>query len=171
MRPTLMKLARGFLLAFLLVSAPSSFAVDTKSLEGRVVAIADGDTLTILTAGVTIKIRLLDIDAPESQQPFGTKSRQSLAELCFQRTAVIHEQGRDRYGRTLGHVNCAGVNANAEQVRRGMAWVFERYAPRNSPLYDLQKRAQAEHLGVWSDPAPIPPWEWRRQRRKHTSRR
>lgn len=71
----------------------------------------------------------------------------------------------DRYGRTLGRVNCPGYpDAGAKQVRRGMAWVYEQYAPKESPLYDLQAQAQREHRGLWADPQPVPPWEWRRAR-------
>jgi endonuclease YncB( thermonuclease family) len=66
-------------------------------------------------------VRLVDIDAPEKKQPFGTRSRQSLSEICGGKDAQVGDRGKDRFGRTLGQVNCAGVDANAEQVRRGMA--------------------------------------------------
>jgi endonuclease YncB( thermonuclease family) len=130
-------------------------------LVGRVVSIADGDTLTLLVSRQQIKVRLLYIDAPERKQPFGTRSRQSLAGLCAGKIARIAEQGRDRYGRTLGIVNCAGVDTNAEQVRRGMAWVYERYAPKDSPLYVMQEQARAARRGLWQDARPMSPWEWR----------
>ena len=131
-------------------------------LVGKVVSVHDGDTLTVLISQEQIKVRLLDIDAPERKQAFGTRSRQSLAELCAGRDARIGEQGKDRYGRTLGRVNCAGLDANGEQVRCGMAWVFERYAPKDSPLYAVQAEARAANRGLWQAAKPVPPWEWRR---------
>ena len=147
-------------------------AVSAAEFVGRVVAIADGDTLTVLASREQIKVRLSDIDAPERKQPFGARSRQSLAELCGTREATVLEGGKDRYGRTLGRVICGGVDANTEQVRRGMAWVYERYAPKDSPLYAMQARARAEQRGLWADPRPVPPWEWRAdERARRTNQR
>ena len=128
--------------------------------EGRVVGIADGDTLTVLHEREQTKVRLAEIDAPEKAQPFGQRSRQSLAELCSQQPVRVADKGRDRYGRTIGRVWCAGVDANAEQVRRGMAWVYDRYAA-DQALYALQAEARAAHRGLWVDAHPVPPWEWR----------
>ena len=128
---------------------------------GRVVSVHDGDTLTVLVSRNQIKVRLTDIDAPERKQPFGQRSRQSLAELCHGKDARIDEQGKDRYGRSPGRVSCAGVDANAEQVRRGLAWVYVKYAPKGSPLYAVQAEAQNARRGLWRDPNPVPPWEWR----------
>jgi endonuclease YncB( thermonuclease family) len=118
----------------------------------------------VLVSRQQIKVRLSDIDAPERKQPFGTRSRQSLADLCAGKDARIAEQGKDPYGRTLGRVSCAGVDANAEQVRRGMAWVYVRYAPKDSPLYQLERAARLDRRGLWRDDAPVPPWQWRNKR-------
>lgn len=128
---------------------------------GRVVKVSDGDTLTVLAERKEVKVRLDSIDAPELKQPFGRRAQQSLAELCAARTARVVEKGHDRYGRTVGWIACDGVDVNSEQVRRGMAWVFERYAPRNSPLYGLQGEARSSRRGLWADPQPTAPWEWR----------
>jgi endonuclease YncB( thermonuclease family) len=133
-------------------------------LSGRVVNVHDGDTLTVLVSRKQIKVRLTEIDAPERKQPFGTRSRQSLAELCGGKEARIAERGKDRYGRTLGHANCSGVDANAEQVRRGMAWVYDRYVT-DRGLYQLQEEARAARRGLWHDQNPVPPWEWRAARK------
>jgi endonuclease YncB( thermonuclease family) len=148
---------RAFLI-FAILAAPASGA----ELVGRVVAIADGDTLTILVSRQQIRVRLTDIDAPERRQPFGTRSRQSLSEICAGKDARVESRGADRYGRTLGRVTCAGVDANDEQVRRGMAWVYVKYAPKDSLLYALQAEARAAMHGLWQDARPVPPWEWRR---------
>lgn len=131
-------------------------------LLGLVVAISDGDTLTILDDQKhQVKIRLAEIDAPEKKQPFGTRSRQSLGELCHEKRAEVSVTDRDRYGRTVGRVSCAGIDANAEQIRRGMAWVYDQYA-RDPTLYTLQKEAQDRRRGLWADAHPVRPSDWRR---------
>jgi endonuclease YncB( thermonuclease family) len=129
-----------------------------------VVSIADGDTLTILVDRTQIKIRLTEIDAPERKQPFGTRSRQSLADLCANKDERVVEQGKDRYKRTLGRVFCEGVDTSAEQIRRGMAWVFDRYVIDRS-LYAVQDEARAAKRGLWADPNPVPLWEVRPKRK------
>lgn len=131
-------------------------------LLGVVVSIADGDTLTVLDeTHRQTKVRLAEIDAPERGQPYGTQSKQSLSEVCFKQPVRVQVVSVDRYGRTVGRVHCAGTDANAEQLRRGMAWVYDRYAKDRS-LYRLQDEARASGLGLWGGPAPTPPWEWRR---------
>ena len=77
----------------------------------------------------------------------------------------MFSRGKDRYRRTLGWVVCNNVEANGEQVRRGMAWVYVQYAPAGSPLYDLQAQARAARRGLWADSHPVPPWEWRHRKR------
>ena len=153
---------RAGLAAFAVILAATT--AHAGELRGRVVAVADGDTLTILDASrQQHRIRLAEIDAPEKRQPFGQRSKQSLSDLCYGRDAAIEDGRRDRYGRTIGRVSCAGIDANAEQVRRGMAWVFDRYATDRS-LYAIQDEARAARRGLWSDPAPVPPWEYRAKR-------
>jgi endonuclease YncB( thermonuclease family) len=134
-------------------------------LSGIVTEVRDGDSLTLVNWQATYKIRLADIDAPEWGQERGKDSRASLFHLCGLRKATAETQGEDRYGRTIATVTCAGVNANTEQVRRGWAWVYERYAPKNSPLYGAQAEARAARRGLWGDSEPVPPWEWRRMKR------
>lgn len=130
--------------------------------EGLVVSVHDGDTLTVLVGKQQIKVRLVEIDAPELRQPFGNRSEQSLAELCFQVTAKVELIAKDRYGRSVGKVECAGMDAGAHQVALGMAWVYDRYSKPGSPLYRLQDGAKAARRGLWVDNDPVPPWEWRR---------
>lgn len=130
-------------------------------LSGRVVGVQDGDTLTLLHAHTQVRIRLAEIDAPEKGQSFGQHSKQSLSDLCYGKEAQVAVSAQDGYGRSIGRVWCAGTDANAEQVRRGMAWVFDRYAT-DKTLYTLQDEARQARKGLWSDPAPVRPWEWRR---------
>ena len=116
-------LATNAVLAILLLIALTSNA---HAFTGKVVNVADGDTITVLRERTQVKVRLLEIDAPEKAQAFGAKSKESLSEMCFGKTAELTDKGKDRYGRTLARVTCDGVDANAEQVRRGMAWVYRR---------------------------------------------
>jgi endonuclease YncB( thermonuclease family) len=133
--------------------------------SGRVVKVSDGDKLTVLVAKRQIRVRLDGIDAPEIGQAFGKRSRQSLSSICAGKTADVVERGKDRDGRTIGRVTCAGMQANNEQVRQGQAWVLTRYEPFGSPLYELETYARLRQLGLWADPSPIAPWEWRASRK------
>lgn len=135
-------------------------------LSGKVVAISDGDTLTVLDQNRRQhKIRLAEIDAPELKQPFGTQSRRALGQVCFRQSALVRVSGVDRYGREIGRVRCDGVDANAQQVRTGMAWVYDRYVT-DRELYRLQEEARGRKAGLWSDLHAIPPWEWRARSRR-----
>ena len=129
-----------------------------------VVAIADGDTLTARCATAdgeaTIKVRLAEIDAPEKRQAFGERSKQHLAELCFQKQAVITPTTRDRYGRTVARIECEGIDANAAMVRAGMAWAFTKYLT-DPRIADIEREAREQNIGLWQDTAPVPPWQWR----------
>lgn len=153
----------GRLLGALLLGAAAAAAA--AELEGRVVGVHDGDTLTVLLGRTPQRVRLVDIDAPELRQPFGTRARQALAELCFGQLATLEPRGIDRYQRMLARVRCGGREANSELVRSGYAWTFTRYAAPDSPLHGIERKARAARRGLWVDPAPIPPWDWRRIRR------
>jgi endonuclease YncB( thermonuclease family) len=159
-------LKRTLALILLLLLAVSPALAD---IRGKVVSVHDGDTLTVVIDRRQVKVRLTDIDAPELGQPFGTRSRQSLSEMCFGKEAALEVRGQDRFRRTLAQVSCAGTNANAEQVRRGYAWTFVRYTGPNSPLYALENEARTNRRGLWADPASIPPWEWRRNGRQRAT--
>ena len=142
-----------------------TLSAQTETLEGKVVKIADGDTLTLLTSSnEQVKIRLAGIDTPEKKQPFGNKAKQALANLAFQKQALIEVEVKDRYGRTVGVVFVDGLNVNAELVKQGMAWVYRKYTD-DKRLYTLESEAKQAKRGLWIDKNPIPPWEWRRGRR------
>lgn len=133
-----------------------------------VIGISDGDTLTARCdtpdGAQNVKVRLAEIDAPEAKQPWGQRSRQALAGLCFRKQAEVRGIGTDRHGRLVAHVSCDGVDSGTEQVRSGMAWVYDRYVTDQS-LYQSQIQARQAQLGLWQDAAPMPPWAWRREHR------
>jgi endonuclease YncB( thermonuclease family) len=147
-------------LAALLLAAISNPSAAEQAC--RVVGIADGDTMTVLCEGnEQVKIRIAEIDAPEKKQPFGTRSKQSLSDLCFGKQAEVFPEKTDRYGRTIARVKCEGQDASVHQVQAGMAWVYERYATDRS-LFTLQNLARSKRLGLWADAGALPPWSWRR---------
>lgn len=121
------------------------------SLACIVIGIADGDTLTArcdaVEGKVNITVRVAEIDAPEKAQAFGNRSRQHLAETCFQRAAIVAPLTTDRYGRTVARVECDGVDASTEQVRAGMAWAFARYLTDKS-IADLEADARSAGRGL-----------------------
>jgi endonuclease YncB( thermonuclease family) len=129
-----------------------------------VVAISDGDTLTARcgqpSAYEQVKVRLAEIDAPEKAQPFGNRSRQSLADLCHQQQAEIHVVKRDRYGRSVARVSCQGQDASAHQVSTGMAWAFTKYLT-DPRIAEQEGKARVLRAGLWRDEEQVPPWEWR----------
>ena len=143
------------------------FQVQADTLLGKVINVADGDTITILDDTHTQhKIRLTGIDAPEKRQAFGNVSKQSLAEQVAGQSVAVEWVKVDRYGRKLGKVLLAGLDCNLVQVKRGLAWHYKQYQREQSPT-DQQRYAAAEiearaaKLGLWRDADPVPPWEFR----------
>lgn len=127
----------------------------------KVISITDGDTMTLLVDNKPLRIRLANIDAPEKTQAFGQKSKQSLSDICWGTDARYETQTIDRYGRTVAVVTCSGVEANAEQVRKGMAWVYIKYN-KDSMLPAIEADARDRKVGLWSDREPVAPWEFRK---------
>jgi len=139
-------------------------AASAETLSGTVVTVMDGDTLTVADAAKKqYRVRLLGVDAPEAKQPFGVRSARSLAQLCWKKAAKVEWQEKDR-AFLLGEVTCAGKEANAEQVRRGMAWASPKQTTPGSALYELEAYARLRRLGLWADGKAEPPWEWRARR-------
>jgi len=129
-------------------------------LTGQVINITDGDNLVVVIDKQWVRVRLAGIDAPEKNQPFGTDSKQSLSDLCFWEQVTVASKGKDQYGRMLAKVRCRDVDAGEEQLRRGMAWVYNRYA-KDPSLNPLQEEAKVAKRGLWVDPHARPPWKWR----------
>lgn len=155
---------------FLLVVAAlltSSF-VSAETIQGKVIRVADGDTITILDQTITQhKIRLAGIDAPEKGMPFGQKSKEHLSDLVAGKQVQVETNKVDRYGRNVGKVIVDGLDANLSQIDAGFAWHYKAYEREQSVVdrlaYDkAEKRAREAKKGLWLDGEPVPPWEWRR---------
>ena len=132
-------------------------------ITGRVVGITDGDTLTILDQSQRqTRIRLAEIDTPESRQPYGSRAKQALSELAFGKDVRVVVAAIDRYGRTVGRIYAGSIDISAEMVRQGAAWVYQKYN-HDPSLLRLEQEAQQARRGLWALPEAerTPPWEWR----------
>lgn len=161
---------RVLLAACVLSAVPAS--ASAQSSTGRVVRIADGDTFTLLVGGrQQVRVRLAQIDAPESRQPFGRAARQMLAGMVFGRTVTIRRTDTDQYGRTVAMVRVGDLDVNTAMVRQGGAWAYRRYMT-NSRLVRVEAEARAARRGLWALQRDqiTPPWEWRHQRREQSNR-
>ena len=135
-------------------------------LQGKVVSVADGDTITVLTdEKKQIKVRLAEIDAPERGQAYGQRSRETLSTLVAGKGVTVNETDTDRYKRVLGFVLIDGINVNYEMVRQGMAWCYTQYLARDSICPPIEKEARGSHRGLWAEKEPTPPWEFRKRKR------
>jgi endonuclease YncB( thermonuclease family) len=149
-------------LAVLVFSSPA-FA-----LTGKVVGVADGDTIRVLDDNnVQHRIRLASIDAPEKKQEFGSVAKTRMSELVFGKIVDVQEDVVDRYGRTVGLVTVNGLNVNAEMVKEGLAWVYVSYVNKRDRWFiTLEQTARANQIGLWSHSDPTPPWQFRKSKTK-----
>ena len=138
------------------------------SYQAVVVRVTDGDTVVTLDEAKTQhRVRLSGIDAPERKQAFGQVSRQYLATLVFQKRVTVVWSKLDRYRRQIGKIIVDGHDANLAQVEAGFAWHYKLFA-KEQPLDDrsayaeAEERARSQALGLWRDPHPTPPWDYRR---------
>ena len=153
-------------LVFLLLALACT--VHAETITGRVVGVADGDTVTVLDdEKKQHKIRLGGIDAPESSQAFGQSSKKSLSDMVFNRHVEADCEKRDKYGRLVCKILIDGNDANLEQVRSGLAWHYKQYQG-DQPFADRAIYAEAEsaarilRIGLWSVANATPPWDYRR---------
>ena len=157
---------KKFLLIFILFL--SNF-VNAKTIEGLVVGVADGDTITVLDQQKnTYKIRLQGIDAPEKKQAFGEKSKQSLHDLVHGKQVRIEYDKEDKYGRIVGKITLDDLDICLQQLVLGMAWHYKKYQNEQSVadrvVYnDAELKSKSLKLGLWADETPMPPWEFRKK--------
>jgi endonuclease YncB( thermonuclease family) len=155
---------------FVMLIAQSIPAI-ADQIEGKVVSVADGDTVTVLDAGrVQHKIRLSGIDAPERSQAFGTRSREYLSSIVAGQQVVVETDKTDRFGRSVGKILLRGRDINLAMVAGGLAWHYKKYQREQSSsdrlLYsNAEQEARARRVGLWRDDEPMAPWDWRSARR------
>ena len=133
-------------------------------MTASVVSVLDGDTIEVRHVQQPERIRLRGIDCPEKGQPFGKNAKQVTAHLVFGKTVTLEPHGKDKYGRTIAEVLLPdGTNVNQELVKAGWCWWYRKYALGDNVLKQLEQEARAAQKGLWADPSPIPPWEWRKR--------
>lgn len=145
------------LFLFLLANRPAY----SEEFVAKVIAVLDGDTVLVKRAKGMAKIRMVGIDAPEKAQAFGETSKRSLSELVMGKQVQVKSQAIDKYGRMVAAISVNGLDANAEQIRRGMAWENSHFHS-DKILLALQEEAKQEPRGLWAQSNPMPPWEWRK---------
>lgn len=146
-------------------NADTGVASETDAAEftGHVVGVTDGDSLRVMHNGRAEPVRLVGIDCPEKGQAFGKRAKQATAALAFDRDVIVLSVGKDRYRRTLATIVLPdGRNLNHELVRDGWCWWFRQYAPFDEDLERLEHDAREKKRGLWIDPAPTPPWVYRK---------
>jgi endonuclease YncB( thermonuclease family) len=154
---------RSLWLTLVLVIPARDATAAADDFTAKVVGVSDGDTITVLRDRIPVKIRLRGIDCPETGQDFGSRAKSVTSELAFGKVVTVHPSLKDRYGRTVADVILPdGRNLNQELVRRGVAWWYRKYAPHDTSLARLEFEAKAARIGLWSQPNPTPPWDWRR---------
>ena len=152
-----------------LAAIPAIAAIEAEPLTGKVVSVTDGDTVRVLdAANVQLKVRLQGIDAPELGQPFGKASRERLAELVMRKDVVLHEHGKDKFGRTLGWLEVGGADVAAQMLADGLAWHYVKY-DHSQTLAEAEQSARAAKRGLWADAKAMPPWDWRASEHKRKS--
>jgi len=134
---------------------------EAADFSGKVLAVLDGDTLLVLRNNRPVKVRLAEIDAPEKMQTFGETSRRSLSDMVLGKQVKVSSQAVDKYGRMVAHLGLNGLDVNAEQIRRGMAWEYSHFHS-NKALVAMQEEAKQVPRGLWALSDPMPPWEWRK---------
>jgi endonuclease YncB( thermonuclease family) len=153
-------------LAVLLVGLGTQDAIAAEKFSGPVTDITDGDTIKVLSQGETFKIRLAGIDAPERRQPYSDRAKRFASQLAIGQVVTVHYSQRDRWGRILGEVVLPdGRSLNQEMVRAGLAWHYKK-GSKDRELARLERRARAQHLGLWRDRKPEAPWEYRARERR-----
>ncbi|MFH1809059.1 MAG: thermonuclease family protein [Pseudomonadota bacterium] len=145
-----------------------ALACASAPLSGRVVGVSDGDTITVLAEGRRpVRVRLAEIDTPESRQPWGKRAKQALSHKVFDQQVVVEVLDVDRYGRSVGRVRLGKRDINREMVSEGHAWVYRDYL-RDRSLLDVEAEAREARRGLWSlgESDRLEPWLWRRRHKR-----
>jgi endonuclease YncB( thermonuclease family) len=155
--------ARILAIVLVLITATQVLA---EGWQGVVVAATDGDTIKVLRDKAEVKIRLYGVDAPEKKQAFGQAAKEWTIDQAVGRTVQVDERGSDRYGRVIAVIILPdGKVLNRELLRAGLAWWYKDYAKKETAYQELEAEARAARRGLWADPAPVAPWEYRRVKR------
>lgn len=150
------------------ISSSTNSSNEENQTGYKVVGVKDGDTFVLLIDGKEQVVRFAHIDCPEKKQPFGNRAKQFVSDKCFAKyVTLIHDNKYDRNNRLIAEVVLEdGTNLNKELVRNGLAWHFKKYST-DDTYAQLEIEARDEHVGIWSDPNPVAPWDWRKSKKKY----
>lgn len=162
LRPMVFRFFLIFILSPLVSACPAATETNLAELSGKVISVKDGDTIDILYNNKKLTIRLAHIDCPEKKQPYGQAAKQFVSDKCFGQIVTIrHNNEYDRSKRLIGEVILSdNENLNKLLVKAGLAWHFKKYSTDNSYTV-LEQEARKQRIGIWSEPNPVAPWEWR----------
>ena len=163
----------GLTLALLMAHTALAESATTPALQGQIVRVSDGDTVTLQSETGNLKIRLAGIDAPESRMPHGQEAKAHLAAMVLGKEvqAIVHK--KDRYGRTIATLMLNTKDVNLAMLKAGMAWHYKQYEREQSKdqasaYSQSEQLARTQGVGLWQLEMPIPPWEWRHIRANAT---
>jgi len=154
--------------------ATYDLGLEQAPIRGRCVGVTDGDTIKVLTAAKQqIRVRIAFVDAPEKGQAFGQRAKAAMSELVFDKDVELLPHSIDRYGRLVARVIVEDQDAGLELLKQGLCWVYDEYIGRaridiEAGYRAAQAAAQSDKLGLWQDPDPVPPWEWRKGEKEHS---
>lgn len=149
----------------MILLVPLGAGASAADFSGPVVRVLDGDTIEVLHSQHPERIRLHGIDCPEKSQAYGQKAKHAVSDLVVGKEVTVHTHGKDKYGRTIGDVLLPdGKNVNRELIKQGWCWWYRKYAAGDTVLEGLEKAAREARQGLWADPHPMPPWEWRKKK-------
>lgn len=151
----------------LIISMIMSVVLFATTIKGKVIKVADGDTVTIVEDnGKKTRVRFYGVDAPEKDQEYGIKSLDVLKKLIDGKQVEVNVKDKDQYGRVVGVVYCEGTNLNLYQLENGNAWWYKQYAKDNTEFSVAEDKARAQKLGLWKEENPTPPWQYRKEKKK-----
>ena len=135
-------------------------------ITGKVTRVSDGDTVWVTDAAkLKHKVRLDRIDAPEKDQPWGEESAAVLKGWIFGMDVRVAYEKRDQYGRILGVIYNGTNDVNLAMVRSGNAWHYSHF-DKTHRYVAAEREAREARRGLWSQPDPVNPYQWRRTHRK-----
>ena len=154
-------------LLFLLLLLGCSSSQQADNFVAMVIGVKDGDTIEVLRDKKTYTIRLADVDCPEKSQAFGSAAKKFTADFCFGKEVKIISNGKvDRYKRFIATVTVNEVSLNKQLVINGLAWHYKKYST-NNEFTEMEEKARQNKIGLWADESPTPPWDFRKNKKKH----
>ena len=156
-------------LSFILFASFIASVANAEILNGTVVGVSDGDTITVIDkSNNEHKVRLMGIDAPEKSQTFGNEAKKTLSNYIYKKEVSVEYKKYDKYKRIVGKVTLDGQDICLQMIREGMAWHFVQYEIEQSKtdreLYrEAEAKAREVNIGLWVEKQAVSPWIFRQK--------